>query len=670
MIEIQPQIQRRNFIALTSIAILSIVAFWLNDSYTLWRIWHNPNICQNITCQQEISKAFWINIGEAATYTVISLFILRFFIRRFDRRSKNLDAQKLAQREVQDLYDNAPCGYHSLDENGVYIHINQTELNWLGYTREEVVGKMRLVDLQETFSREQFLQDFKDNLKRNSVKNLEMNLRRRDGSLLPVLINGTIIRDENGTFKHTRTTLTDFSEQRQLLNELNKARQIAEKSVETKERFMANMSHEIRTPMNALIGFANLLERTPLDEKQSEFVQTIKKAGQNLMTLINDLLDFSKIEAGMLRIEATPFDLNALIHSVEALLKPKAEEKRLTFDVKTTTRIPQSIIGDPTRVMQIIVNLLSNAFKFTERGYVALTTELFDDNVDFSTIKITVKDTGIGIGEREIGRVFERFQQAQDDTTRLYGGSGLGLAIVKSLAEAMGGFVEVDSKVGFGSTFSVVLPFKKGEIKPILDQNTDFNTDFNTDLKDNSDAKFNTHLHTHLNSDNARPLSTSSNSKKETPQYKTDFSPQNVSQTLSTNDEKEKRQRILVVEDNPMNQRLAALLLSDWGYDFDIVEDGKEAVNSLQNTDYQLVLMDVQLPIMDGYEATSVIRNELKNNIPIIATTAHALKGEREKCLQIGMNDYIPKPLQEDAVLEIIQKWLTISTAEQEKSIG
>ena len=653
MAEIQHQIQRRNFIILTSISILSIVVFWLNDSYTLWRLWHNPNICQNMECLQEMSKAFWINISQAMLYTILSLFIIRFFIMGFDRRSKNLAAQKAAQQEVQDLYDNAPCGYHSLDENGFYIHINQTELNWLGYTREEVVGKMRLVDLQETFSHEQFLQDFKDNLKRNSVKNLEMNLRRRDGSLLPVLINGTIIRDENGNFKHTRTTLTDFSEQRKLLNELGKAREIAEKSVETKERFMANMSHEIRTPMNALIGFANLLERTPLDEKQSEFVQTIRKAGQNLMTLINDLLDFSKIEAGMLRIEATPFDLNALIASVEVLFKPKAEEKRLTFDVKTTRRIPQNIIGDPTRVMQIMINLLSNAFKFTERGYVALTTELFDDNVNFSTIKITVKDTGIGIEKEELGRVFERFQQAQDDTTRLYGGSGLGLAIVKSLAEAMGGFVEVDSKVGFGSTFSVILPFKKTEIIPVLDQNVHSNAVFNG----NSNAK----LNTHLNPNNAKPQPTTSNSKKGTPQYKTDFSPQNTVKTLNNSGEQEKKQRILVVEDNPMNQRLAALLLSDWGYEFDIVEDGKEAINSLQNADYQLVLMDVQLPIMDGYEATSVIRNELKNNIPIIATTAHALKGEREKCLEMGMNDYISKPLQEDAVLAIIQKWLMVN---------
>ena len=647
MAEFQHQIQRRNFIILTSISILAVVAFWLNDSYAIWRIWHNPNICQNIACQQEMSKAFWINISQAVIYTLISLLLVRFFIIGFDRRSKNLTAQKAAQQEVQDLYDNAPCGYHSLDENGVFIHINQTELNWLGYTREEVIGKMRLSDLQETFAHEQFLQDFKDNLKGDGVKNLEMNLRRRDGSLLAVLINGTMIRDENGNFKHTRTTLTDFSEQRKLLNELDKARQIAEKSVETKERFMANMSHEIRTPMNALIGFANLLERTQLDEKQSEFVQTIRKAGQNLMTLINDLLDFSKIEAGMLRIEATPFDLNALIASVEALFKPKSEEKRLTFDVKTTTRIPQNVMGDPTRVMQIMINLLSNAFKFTERGYVALTTELFDDNVDFSTIKITVKDTGIGIETRELGRVFERFQQAQDDTTRLYGGSGLGLAIVKSLAEAMGGFVEVDSKIGFGSTFSVILPFKKVELNPILAQDNKANTPFDTHSNDK--------LNTYPNPDNPK---IHLNSKKETPQYKTDFSPQNATETLNANSEKEKKQRILVVEDNPMNQRLAALLLSDWGYDFDIVEDGKEAVNSLQNIDYQLILMDVQLPIMDGYEATFIIRNELKNTIPIIATTAHALKGEREKCLQIGMNDYISKPLQEDAVLAIIQKYI------------
>jgi PAS domain S-box-containing protein len=632
----QHRIQRRNFIALTSISILMASLFWINDSYAIWQIWHNQNICQAIDCQREMRKLFWIDIVQSIIYIMIALIVVRLFIRQFDARSRSLREQNKTQQIVQDLYDNAPCGYHSLDENGVFIHINQTELNWLGYTREEVIGKMRLVDLQESFSHEQFLHDFRTNLKKNSVKNLEMNLRRRDGSLLPVLINGTIIRDENGNFKHTRTTLTDFSEQRTLLNELEKARQIAEKSVETKERFMANMSHEIRTPMNALIGFTNLLERTSLDEKQGEFVQTIKKAGENLMTLINDLLDFSKIEAGMLRIEATPFDLNELISSVETLFKPKAEEKRLTFDIQTSRRTPQYVIGDPTRVMQIITNLLSNAFKFTERGYVALTTELFDDNVDFSTIKMTIKDTGIGIETRELSRIFERFEQAQDDTTRLYGGSGLGLAIVKSLTEAMGGFVEVDSKVDFGSTFSVILPFKKMDIQPVLAQNFSSNVTMTPHLKP------------------SKLTPSYANDKNKTPQYKTHFG----LHTGNPNGENEKKARILVVEDNPMNQRLAALLLSDWGYDFDIVEDGKEAITGVQTIDYQLVLMDVQLPIMDGYEATSIIRNELKNPIPIIATTAHALAGEREKCLEIGMNDYISKPLQEDAVLAIIQKYI------------
>ncbi len=633
---------RRNLTLFAILAITTIAGFWLEDSYNIWQIWHNPNLCANADCQREMYKVFYEDIVQVGIYILVSVVAVGFFLRNFDYRTKQLDKQLQTQQEIQDLYDNAPCGYHSLDANGVFIHINQTELDWLGYTREEVIGKMRLADLQETFSKEQFLQDFKDNLKGDGVRNLEMNLRRKDGSLLPVLINGTMIRDEQGNFKHTRTTLTDFSEQRELLSELQKAREIAEKSVETKERFMANMSHEIRTPMNALIGFTNLLERTELDEKQGEFVSTIKKAGENLMILINDLLDFSKIEAGMLRIEATTFELNGLVQSIETLFKPKANEKRLNFDVQTSPRIPQNVIGDPTRVTQIVVNLLSNAFKFTERGYVALTTELFDDNTDFATVRITVKDTGIGIEKRELPRVFERFQQAQDDTTRLYGGSGLGLAIVKNLAEAMGGFVEVDSKVGFGSTFSVVLPFKKINSKDLFAQisQVDFEEappQYLNDLKAANDAK---------------------NGFK--PSKNGGFTTSNdVEQTLN-NKLPTKAPRILVVEDNPMNQRLAALLLSDWGYDFDIVEDGKDAIDALQTSDFQLVLMDIQLPTMDGYEATAIIRNELKNAIPIIATTAHAFAGEREKCLAAGMNDYIPKPLQEDAVLAIIQKYIKL----------
>jgi PAS domain S-box-containing protein len=623
--QMRHQKHRRNLIILTAICVTCVVTFWANDSYSLWQVWNDPKFCQSDECQKIMYKFFLIDIAQIIIYLLVSIVAIWYFFRDFDVRTKQIDRQDEAQKEVQDLYDNAPCGYHSLDENGVFIHINQTELNWLGYSREEVIGKMRLADLQQTFPKDVFFTDFKNNLKGDGVRNLEMNLRRRDGTIFPVLINGSMIRD--GNFKHTRSTVTDFSEQRKLLDDLEKARQIAEKSVEMKERFMANMSHEIRTPMNALIGFTNLLDRTALDERQHEFVRTIKMAGGNLMTLINDLLDFSKIEAGMLRIEATNFDLNALVQSLEMLFKPKAQEKKLNFEVTVSRKIPQNVMGDPTRVSQIVVNLLSNAFKFTERGYVALTTELFDDNSDFATVKITVKDTGIGIESQELTRVFERFQQAQDDTTRLYGGSGLGLAIVKNLAEAMGGFVEADSKIGYGSTFSAILPFKKINPKDVIVPNFNFQN------------------------------------QEGAPQYINDLAvkngqaivPKTAINVLQTN---EKAPRILVVEDNPMNQRLASLLLSDWGYEYEIAEDGEQAVKLIQKSDFQLVMMDIQLPKMDGYEATKVIRDTLKMTVPIIATTAHAFAGEREKCIEVGMNDYVPKPLQEDSVLAIIQKYI------------
>ncbi len=646
--QIRHQLQRRNLIFLAILCTLLVVGFWANDSYVIWQVWHDPKFCSNVDCQTAMSKIFWIDIIQIGIYILVSVLAIWFFLRDFDNRSVHIDKQSKTQQEIQDLYDNAPCGYHSLDANGVFIHINQTELNWLGYSKEEVIGKMRLADLQESFSKEQFLQDFKNNLRGEGVRNLEMNLRRKDGSLLPVLINGTMIRDEKGGFRHTRTTLTDFSEQRKLLNELEKAREIAEKSVETKERFMANMSHEIRTPMNALIGFTNLLERTELNEKQEEFVRTIKTAGGNLMTLINDLLDFSKIEAGMLRIEATNFDLNSLVQSLETLFKPKAQEKKVDFDVQVSRRIPQNVVGDPTRVSQIVVNLLSNAFKFTERGYVALTTELFDDNTDFATVKITVKDTGIGIETQELPRIFQRFQQAQDNTTRLYGGSGLGLAIVKNLAEAMGGFVEADSKIGFGSTFSVILPFKKAPDLEFQMSNFKFQkSDTPPQYLDD------------LNANSKHPDVQTSNFQHQTDTVQTSNF-QHQTDTVQTSNFKHQTNspRILVVEDNPMNQRLAALLLSDWGYEYDIVEDGQQAVDLVQKIDFQLILMDIQLPVMDGYEATAMIRNALKNPIPIIATTAHAFAGEREKCIAAGMNDYIPKPLQEDTVLAIIQKFI------------
>lgn len=363
----------------------------------------------------------------------------------------------------------------------------------------------------------------------------------------------------------------------------------------------------------------------------------------------------------MLRIEATPFDFEGLIHSVKTLFKPKADEKRLTFDVKIAPQIPQNLIGDPMRVSQIIVNLLGNAFKFTERGYVALTAELFDENTDFVTVKITVKDTGIGFNNEELPRIFQRFQQAKDDTTRLYGGSGLGLAIVKNLAEAMGGFVEADSKIGYGSTFSVILPFKKGkkecQISNVIARHEA------TKCQDNTLAKT---PNSELKQNDLKPSKVIA---MPPPLQTLNVKRQTSSPPLQTANGKRQMlsSRILVVEDNPMNQRLAALLLSDWGYDHDIVEDGQQAVNKLQTADYQLVLMDIQLPVMDGYTATTIIRNDLKSTVPIIATTAHAFSNEREKCFAAGMNDYVPKPLQEDEVLKVIQKYIKTESLQNEK---
>ncbi len=645
------KIYRRNLLLLAAFCTSLVVGFWISDTHAIWKMWSDPNICQSADCQDKMRNLFFIDIVQIVVYMTVSILAIWFFLRDFNYRSRDLAKQAAAQQVVQDLYDNAPCGYHSLDENGFFIHINQTELDWIGYAKEDVIGKMRLVDLQETFSKEQFLQDFKDNLKKNGVRNLEINLRKKDGTLLPVLINSTLINDKDGHFKHTRTTLTDFSEQRKLLDKLEEARQIAENSVETKERFMANMSHEIRTPMNALIGFTTLLGRTPLNAKQDEFVRTIKSAGENLMALINDLLDFSKIEAGMLRIEATKLDVNELVQSLEMLFTPKAQEKKIDFDVQVSPRIPKNLMGDPMRVSQIVVNLLSNALKFTERGYVALTTELFDDNTDYATVKITVKDTGIGIETDDLPRVFERFQQAKDDTTRLYGGSGLGLAIVKNLAEAMGGFVEADSKIGFGSTFSVILPFRKALV--VAAQTSDAASNVQ-----NRAPQYFTDLDVRYQTADGQKPNVEAENKKETPQYFGDLDTHFQTPDGQISNIERSTKRILVVEDNPMNQRLAAFLLSDWGYEFEMAKDGKEAIDILQKTDFQLVLMDIQLPIMDGYEATTVIRNDLKKTIPIIAMTAHAFAGEREKCLTAGMNDYIPKPLQEDALLSIIQKYI------------
>ena len=387
-----------------------------------------------------------------------------------------------------------------------------------------------------------------------------------------------------------------------IIQQLIQSEKRVKEAAQVKENFMANMSHEIRTPMNAILGFTNLLQRKNLDDESKEYVQTIQKSGENLLTIINDILDLSKIEAGMMRIETAAFSIRGLLHSVEAMFKGKASEKQLQLSTIVDESLPDTLDGDATRLTQILVNLIGNALKFTYKGSITIRITNEGEKDGIITTGILITDSGIGIEQEKINSIFERFQQAEDSVTRKFGGTGLGLAIVRDLVLLQKGNIHVESEPGKGTSFHIAIPYKIAV----------------EEIKGNFSEEFH-----------------------------------------AANQSNFKDAYILVVEDNEINQSLIRHLFKSWNLLFDIADNGKEAVEILEAFPYKynLVLMDIQMPEMDGYTAAQCIRHQLKMDIPIIAMTAHALAGEREKCLTYGMNEYISKPIREEQLHHLITQF-------------
>ena len=519
--------------------------------------------------------------------------------------ARDVTAQKLLSKYSLSLIEASLDPLVTINTAGKITDMNQATVNITGISREKLTG----TDFFDYFTEPQKAREvYQEVFAKGSVADSPLTLRHVDGKLTDVLFNGSVYKDDRGNVLGVVIVARDVSEQRRIEKELIEAKvfaelatviaeeakskaesatRIANDAVKAKQQFLSNMSHEIRTPMNAIIGFTKVVLNTELSPKQKEYLQAIKMSGDALIVLINDILDLAKVDAGKMTFVETPFKMAMSISAMLHLFETKIQEKNLALFTEYDTKIPEVLVGDPVRLHQIILNLVSNAVKFTAEGKITVRVHLIHEDEKTATIEFSVTDTGIGIPEDKITRIFENFQQASSATSRLYGGTGLGLAIVKQLVEPQGGSINVTSKAGEGSTFSFTLKFQKTDAKAEVEAEI---IELNTAIK-------------------------------------------NI--------------KVLVVEDIALNQLLMKTLLDDFGFERDIAANGKIAIEKLKVNSYDIILMDLQMPEMNGFEATVYIRNILKSNIPIIALTADVTTVDVAKCKAVGMNDYIAKPVDE-----------------------
>ena len=499
------------------------------------------------------------------------------------------------------------------DPAGIITDVNKQMEALTGCTRDELIG----APFKDYFTDpERAEAGIKRVLSESKVTDYELTACARDGKQTVVSYNATTFYDRGRTLQGVFAAARDVTERKRVEAELQQAKAMAETASQIKSDFLASMSHEIRTPMNAIIGIADLLAKTPLSPEQDKYVQIFRRAGDNLLHLINDILDLSKVEASQLELERTRFSLDDLLGKVTEMVAIRAQEKALALVCEIAPDVPRNLIGDPTRLRQVLLNLLGNALKFTESGEVALRVTSDSEASASGTLRFTVSDTGIGIPEEKLGAVFERFTQADSSTTRRYGGSGLGLTISKRLVELMGGRISVESGLGKGSVFSFAVPLGiwAGAVRQ---------------------AKVSVGACTEL------PL----------PEL-----------------------RILLVEDSPDNRTITVAYLKDTPYRVEIAENGAIAFKKFTAEEYDLVLMDRQMPVMDGLTATRAIREweqaHHRPPTPIIALTASALKGDQEKFVAAGCTAYLTKPIKQDVLLQAIKDHSMVAPAARNAESG
>ena len=548
-------------------------------------------------------------------FLVITL-IAAYLLYRFGQRQAHSASELLAaESRFRRYVENSPDGIFVAATDRRFIDVNPAGCAMVGYSLQQLLG-MSIQDLTPEGAEKHHIEEFED-VKQGDTKDLELQLRCQNGNLIDVALRTLPLSDQSvigfgrditqrkqleAELTSHRDHLEDLVEQR--TQELELAKKAAEAANIAKSAFLANMSHEIRTPLNAITGMAYILRHSGLTPQQTDKLDKIEAAGHHLLDVINDVLDLSKIEAGKFTLENATIHIDALLGNISSMLGQKIKDKGLRLNIEKSP-LPENLQGDPTRLQQALLNYVTNAIKFTDEGQITLRVKTEAQTDKTATLRFEVEDTGIGIAPDVLAKLFCAFEQADNSITRKYGGTGLGLAITRKIAEIMGGAAGASSREGVGSTFWFTVTLKK----------------------------------------NGQPLAEAAKTQIET-----------AEQAIQRN---HTGKCVLIVEDEPINQLVSRELLEAVGLEVDLAEDGQEAVEKARSKHYALIVMDVQMPGLDGLNATKQIRQHAGNEtIHILAMTANAFAEDKERCREAGMNDFIAKPVTPALLYETLLRWL------------